>query len=63
MAQVMQALRENDLLKYFDYVITNEDALKLKADFSPKPAPDIFLLAATAIKVEPSACRGPSVLE
>ena len=32
----MENLRTHDLLKYFDYVITSEDGVRLKPGFAPK---------------------------
>ena len=51
---VLEGLKENGMLRYFDAVITHEDV----ASGKNKPAPDIFLLAAERLGVEPTACRG-----
>jgi beta-phosphoglucomutase-like phosphatase (HAD superfamily) len=49
---VMASLRDNGILDLFDAVITTEDIA------NPKPAPDIFLLAAHRIGCDPTKCRG-----
>ena len=43
-------LNRLDLRRYFDVVITGEDAKK------GKPAPDLFLLAAEGLRAAPDAC-------
>ena len=53
-ANVLEGLKENEMLQYFDAVITHEDVPSGKN----KPAPDIFLLAANRLGVEPSRARG-----
>jgi beta-phosphoglucomutase-like phosphatase (HAD superfamily) len=45
---------DNGLLHLFDTVVTTEDG----AVQSPKPAPDIFLVAAQRIGVCPTKCIG-----
>ena len=45
---VLEGLKENGMLRYFDAVITHEDV----ASGKNKPAPDIFLLAAERLGVE-----------
>jgi beta-phosphoglucomutase-like phosphatase (HAD superfamily) len=49
---VMASLRDNGILELFDAVVTCEDIAH------PKPAPDIFLLAAHRIGCDPTKCRG-----
>jgi HAD superfamily hydrolase (TIGR01509 family) len=49
---VMASLRECGILHLFDVVVTCEDIT------NPKPAPDIFLLAAERIGCDPTKCRG-----
>lgn len=51
---VMSNLERNGILHLFDHVVTNcdEDVL------NPKPAPDIFLVAAQRIGVSPEKCVG-----
>ena len=49
---VVEGLEENGILHLFDQVITHEDVS------ANKPAPDIFLLAAEKLGVDPSKCRG-----
>jgi HAD superfamily hydrolase (TIGR01509 family) len=49
---VMASLRECGILHLFDAVVTCEDIT------NPKPAPDIFLLAAERIGCDPTKCRG-----
>lgn len=49
---VLASLRENGILELFDEVVTCEDIS------NPKPAPDIFLLAAHRIGCDPTKCRG-----
>ena len=51
---VLEGLKENDMFKYFDAVVTHEDVPEGKN----KPAPDIFLLAAKQLGVDPTLCRG-----
>ena len=51
-SHVMESLRSNNLVHYFDAIICGEDVT------NPKPAPDIFLLAAKKIGVDPKKCRG-----
>ena len=53
-SHVLEGLKENNMLQYFDAVVTHEDV----PDGRNKPAPDIFLLAAKMLAVAPSACRG-----
>ena len=49
---VMFSLESNGILDLFDAVVTAEDIR------NPKPAPDIFLLAAYKIGCDPTKCRG-----
>lgn len=49
---VMATLRNEGILDLFDAVVTAEDIA------NPKPAPDIFLLAAHKIGCDPTKCRG-----
>eukprot|EP01029_Cantina_marsupialis_P028017 TRINITY_DN774320_c0_g1_i1.p1 TRINITY_DN774320_c0_g1~~TRINITY_DN774320_c0_g1_i1.p1 ORF type:complete len:202 (-),score=61.82 TRINITY_DN774320_c0_g1_i1:121-726(-) len=49
---VLDNLKELDLMKYFDVVVTCEDVQ------NPKPAPDLFLEAARQLGVDPKKCRG-----
>jgi HAD superfamily hydrolase (TIGR01509 family) len=49
---VIGSLKDNDILHLFDAVITCEEVQH------PKPAPDIFLLAAKKINCDPTKCRG-----
>ena len=49
---VMHSLKSNNILQYFDAVVTCEDITH------PKPAPDIFLEAARRIGCDPAFCRG-----
>ena len=49
---VLSSLRDNGILDLFDAVITCEDVS------NPKPAPDIYLLAAKRLGVDPTKCRG-----
>jgi beta-phosphoglucomutase-like phosphatase (HAD superfamily) len=49
---VEESLRANGILDLFDTVVTVEDVA------NPKPAPDIFLLAAHRIGCNPAKCRG-----
>ena len=49
---VMQSLKSNGLLEYFDAVVTCEDIT------NSKPAHDIFLEAARRIGCDPTFCRG-----
>jgi HAD superfamily hydrolase (TIGR01509 family) len=49
---VMASLRDCGILHLFDAVVTCEDIT------NPKPAPDIFLLAAERIGCNPTKCRG-----
>lgn len=51
---VLDGLERNGLLHLFDTVVTTED----DAVHSPKPAPDIFLVAAQRIGVCPTKCIG-----
>ena len=51
---VVEGLRENGMLDYFEVIVTHEEVPEGKN----KPAPDIFLLAAKKLGIEPSACRG-----
>ncbi len=51
---VIDGLERNGLLHLFDTVVTTEDG----AVQSPKPAPDIFLVAAQRIGVCPTKCIG-----
>jgi beta-phosphoglucomutase-like phosphatase (HAD superfamily) len=51
---VIDGLRENNMLEYFDVVVTHEDVCSGKN----KPEPDIFLLAAKELNVDPKECRG-----
>mmetsp|Transcript_7547 Transcript_7547/g.13855 ORF Transcript_7547/g.13855 Transcript_7547/m.13855 type:complete len:248 (-) Transcript_7547:61-804(-) len=51
---VIDGLERNGLLHLFDIVVTTEDG----AVQSPKPAPDIFLVAAQRIGVCPTKCIG-----
>eukprot|EP00746_Dinoflagellata_sp_MGD_P000290 gnl/MRDRNA2_/MRDRNA2_100512_c0_seq1.p1 gnl/MRDRNA2_/MRDRNA2_100512_c0~~gnl/MRDRNA2_/MRDRNA2_100512_c0_seq1.p1 ORF type:complete len:220 (+),score=52.12 gnl/MRDRNA2_/MRDRNA2_100512_c0_seq1:75-734(+) len=49
---VVADLQSNDLLKYFDTVVTVEDVKE------GKPAPDLFLEAARRLDVAPQKCAG-----
>ena len=49
---VQEDLKNHDLLKYFDAVVTVEDVVK------GKPAPDIYLEACKRINVGPEHCIG-----
>lgn len=49
---VLATLRANGIIDLFDHIVTCEDIA------NPKPAPDIFLLAAHRIGCDPSKCRG-----
>lgn len=49
---VHKSLREAGIFELFDAIITCEDVT------NPKPAPDIYLKAASAINVDPAFCRG-----
>ena len=51
---VVDGLRENGMLDYFDVIVTHEEVPEGKN----KPAPDIFLLAAKKLGIDPTACRG-----
>ena len=51
-SHVLASLKENNILELFDAIITAEDVT------NPKPAPDIFLLAAQKINCDPKKCRG-----
>ena len=53
-SHVLEGLEENGVLQYFDVVVTHEDV----ASGRNKPAPDIFLLAAEKLGIEPVLCRG-----
>ena len=53
-AHVVEGLRENGVLDYFDVVVTHEEVPNGKN----KPEPDIFLLAAAKLGVDPARCRG-----
>eukprot|EP00559_Dactyliosolen_fragilissimus_P002396 CAMPEP_0184863972 /NCGR_PEP_ID=MMETSP0580-20130426/13153_1 /TAXON_ID=1118495 /ORGANISM="Dactyliosolen fragilissimus" /LENGTH=203 /DNA_ID=CAMNT_0027362575 /DNA_START=90 /DNA_END=701 /DNA_ORIENTATION=+ len=51
---VLDGLERNGILHLFDTVVTaDEEEVK-----RPKPSPDIFLVAAKRIKVDPSQCVG-----
>ena len=52
-SHVLTGLKENDMLQYFDVVVTHEEVPGRN-----KPLPDIFLLTAEKLKVEPKFCRG-----
>lgn len=49
---VHNSLKDNGIFDWFDAVITCEDVT------NPKPAPDIYLLAAKKLNVDPKKCRG-----
>jgi beta-phosphoglucomutase-like phosphatase (HAD superfamily) len=51
---VLSNLKRNGILHLFDHVVTNCDEEVL----NPKPAPDIFLVAAQRIGVSPHKCVG-----
>ena len=51
---VLDGLKRNGILHLFDVIVTAED----EAVKNPKPAPDIFLVAAERIGVNPTACVG-----
>lgn len=46
----MRKLAAADLLPYFDVVCTSSDVA------APKPAPDVYLLAASKLGVDPARC-------
>jgi len=48
---IRRILAHLQILEWFDAVVTNEDVTR------QKPAPDIFLEAASRIRVEPARCR------
>lgn len=50
--RVERHLAQSDMKKYFDAVVTGDTVPR------GKPAPDIFLIAAERIGVEPAACMG-----
>merc|ERR1712007_175836 len=53
-AHVHADLERNDLLKYFEAIVTVEDVPKGRG----KPNPDLFLLACEKLNIEPKYCRG-----
>lgn len=49
---VIESLKSNGIFELFDAVVTAEDV------DNPKPAPDIYLKAASLINCDPTKCRG-----
>jgi beta-phosphoglucomutase family hydrolase len=47
-----EALTQLSLMSYFDAVVTSDDIV------NPKPAPDVFLLAAKNLEMNPAKCVG-----